>query len=1689
MALTLQDFNKSAGPEDEEVNIDSFQPVKKPSPAANPATINTIASHGAVLSPDGNLDSAYTSISSQLNIGANSDTLNGIIRSWEENDVAGTMEALRETLSDPNIPDEQKAIILDEFQTSGGYHSLTRSVGISAIMADDAGENGEQEDIRVRLAKAYNEVDEYNAWAQSTINALNNASNPGFIENTKAFVASLIPFVDAATQATFNQAFEVGDTNIMQTMLLLGESRNQVREAFMKMPIEARQTAVQNMIKVIKSSNGSVANDTLTLQKIQNLERMITPGGYGNVERYLDDVFSVLDATFFLSLLKPIGGAVKGIGRGIAGAKAAAGGTRASEEVAARAARSGEAVDKLAPLPANRSLVVIPEEPAAVPLQDWTSSVDEIIDSLPVEPTSKQIEELRVNINNQINNGGGFDIDNVIDNSSITDQLNSSQINDVRQRLGTIRDRRSEYLNATVPSPVATVSEVRARHISSNVQQTSVAMTFKDTNISKARALHQAVVADKTGRASQIAYGSTRDDALAHDYLPEIGGNGRVQNKIEYDDVATPNPTVVTHASKMETASWADASEKAAAQKRVVNDWKNVVGVSNRSAMASVEHLKPSANFTDEGVRLNQIYGPKDGGFSNAFTGLDEVRAALRDYGVKDSDITVLSRQKDGTYAPANGGDYTNGDFLIQVKYDYNLTPKDVEYSGFDVSPIWTFIAPLLTFGKVKGVSVPDIRFLNKEGGLTQQIVPKSANIDPRAYTPAVAAANKASGLQRQFLNVAKEFAKRWGKLDKAEQIRVDAYIRKANLEEIPFSPVTIRSAGISEEGLDVLARWKEMQDTLYVLENLDVARGLKDRGYKMFEHRGSNTRLVVEPAGKSTIRPNAQIYDVATDSFIILSQKNIDDIYEAGGEIVKPRRGHDIDGRNIEYILSPNDGTGGFSRTIRDDDKILNYRHGYYHVKYTDPYYITKRDPETGKVSTIARAEGNREARLEAKRLNETKDGFEYAFKRDNALESFDDNLDVATNFGRSAQRLRGKQLERVRGSNDKGIGDTGVESPFDSLTRSIASISQRTSFRNVVDAERRRWMKQFKHLTTNGQFPDSVAKIKDGDNADAARHAYRHIEQLTDGYANTMDDISRGFFNRVSEVAGNKGWGWVDKLASKATGGRITASEFVDKAASKAARVSPSASARLIAFKLFLAANPIRQLPLQALPAIPIMASLNPTGMPKVFKQLGIVGAWHHGVDLTVTNKIAKYGLNMEETRDMLEAYELSGMTASVNAHSYLSNTMGRIADKGWAQKAASVAGKPLEVSQSIGFDLGEQSLMTLVWLSEYDRLTKKLGRTKLTGTERDQLVGKVRALTGDMNRGGDMPYNSNSFSVLMQFLQTPHKISSGLLLGHTGLTGFERAKLAAGYTVAFGVPGIGLVDMFIDKILPADNPELRDIVKGGLTNTLFNSFFSSMTGQKVGVDISGSVQPFSLEPMVEFIGGLVSNSLQDVVNGTASVSLFADGGRINNFARAAVDWLAPGSYENVDEVAQLYTTFFQLFSGVSNTMKAKMILDSGKIVTNSGQTVDEDVSYVEAMMKAAGFQTLDEVYHWAGNMAKWEVDGSAQRDVEKLVDDLFIKLTRQGDDVGDMEQYTAILRTASSVFNGNQEMLNKVSDYYKMKLRSTPEALYRMLLTSGLYSKDDVIKILNNSNIPSDKRKLIMDLYEIAGSSYGN
>ena len=88
-----------------------------------------------------------------------------------------------------------------------------------------------------------------------------------------------------------------------------------------------------------------------------------------------------------------------------------------------------------------------------------------------------------------------------------------------------------------------------------------------------------------------------------------------------------------------------------------------------------------------------------------------------------------------------------------------------------------------------------------------------------------------------------------------------------------------------------------------------------------------------------------------------------------------------------------------------------------------------------------------------------------------------------------------------------------------------------------------------------------------------------------------------------------------------------------------------------------------------------------------------------------------------------------------------------------------------------------------------------------------------------------------------------------------------------------------------------------------------------------------------------------------------------------------------------------------------------------------------------------------------------------------------------------MGEWNQYMKIMKVATTKFGENPAYLDRVKDYYTFKMRQNPDALYRLMFMGGLYSPEQVVQVINNSNFTVEQRKTLMEIYNIAGDSYGD
>lgn len=209
-------------------------------------------------------------------------------------------------------------------------------------------------------------------------------------------------------------------------------------------------------------------------------------------------------------------------------------------------------------------------------------------------------------------------------------------------------------------TPEATVSNTKRDVSRSTVQPASVSQVVKDANVDVARSLNNAVDKDVSGgKVAQATYGTTRDEALASDSLPEVGhADGTVKSKVsqpdgiqQLEELKAQVPDELLHFKDHDGLTQYTQNEIAKTSSWKVNNIEQAIAFNPRPEMFQVVPGTDAVNTTSTGFNLKGVYGPMNSGYSNPKEALEIAEFALRNTGIPKGDITLLKRVGD-KYVP-----------------------------------------------------------------------------------------------------------------------------------------------------------------------------------------------------------------------------------------------------------------------------------------------------------------------------------------------------------------------------------------------------------------------------------------------------------------------------------------------------------------------------------------------------------------------------------------------------------------------------------------------------------------------------------------------------------------------------------------------------------------------------------------------------------------------------------------------------------------------------------------------------------------------------------------------------------------------------------------------------------------------------------------------------------------------------
>lgn len=1563
--------------------------------------------------------------------------------------------ALPQILTDPNVSEDEKFKLVDAVR-NGRLQApdVAQRLHAAAISREHGGDNYTDKVIIKGTARLTAEAMDQWQERQAVVNAAT-ATRDGTMGKISDFIGMFAPMGEGYQMAKIAASAEgkaAGTSSIVYSAALPGSSFSEFHKKFHAMPYDEQTTTIKELTNIIQSSSSMMTSDNQMrsasfLADLQNPE-------YSNFDKYFANSMNILDAIGVGQLVK----ALPALGRGAVGAAKGIGQRsnmklNAVEELRMarenmdiplgdvgldeqRAANAAYATTQKTRPDDLASITSTPQMKAdakkleqlearhssllgesLTPLTNGevtrlTALREQLAQKLAEQPAGKvrqkdavaQLKDRQTDISSQIAR-----IDDALDQNSVA-QRNIEQITSLEKEMAVLRKS-----DAMVDIPLTeTAMAVQRAYMQGTVfthNPRTAGNVIMNANPAESRMMHAGVVLEEGEELPMALYGVSRNEAIIKNLAPQVGdATGRVkyvtpdiEQNLRRSILAGLDNTVYDPASGLQFTE----AERAVGRAAIVNDYSSAVGVKLHPAMAGVE-----SEMTGSKVRINAVYSAGDSGWLTAEDAIKQTEFALRSRGVTKNDITVLMRDGD-EFVPVDAAKVAGqeGEFLARVSADEYIDLDDIkELESLDVKR--NFLDRFFGTGT------------NKFGSLQSHALPISDMLHPTLVSPAVVADDKVSLIAEALLRKLDTFSTGYMKLPKDRRDMMKNYIEEANQNEIAFSRSNLSARGFDNNEVDMLSTWTEFWEIDWKLENLDLIRSLNAQGFQWMDH--PNFTGAVKPRPKNYAI--TEVYDAMADVVRPIDRAEIDEIYRQGGTVGELKRPLDINGMTAEYVISRNNASE-FTRKLTASDNVLERRDGYFQVYHKAPKFVD----ETYKASngktytrTIATTGTTKEAKEAVELLAKRSPDSTFSYRGDER--SIDrgsrEYWDLNTTGGRIAQRHRSDLIQ-----NNVGLGSIGaqnyVENPVEAALKATASISGRTAMRPVIETAKERFMQQYGYLVMQSQpgvksFPDSLNQIlKKGEFTSKeladARTTWNYISYLESGYVNSIDDIYKNSMRLLGDIVGDKGWGAVERTVREA------------------GEWSPTSAHKGMIFSAYLASNPFRQFIVQGNQGLRALA-YNPQGFTS-----GSV----YNYFLSPFQEAFGVGLSKEQ-KGFSDFMKSTGMYQAVSKNNLIRGTLLEASEQSTHVGAAvSKVGGGL---RRVGFDQGERFNLLSHSAAVYDEFVRA-GKNVADARVQAEMHDRVRAITLDMNFAGDMPYNQNALSVLMTYMQVPHKAIAATLSRR--VPSDARNRMVMFDLAMWGLPTqtIGKV-MDIEGISP-ENPEMRRIVEEGLQAWYLNKAASLMTGEDIKVDYS-SLSPMAIDNWVKMFGAMwFDGGVSKMIDSTAGSKIFGLGmdSRIGVALNMSSQFFKD-FYETPDnptDVVDVLDSWMRISSGWNNFQKARMQWALGVSKDKYGNMTDSTVHKAEAVGQFFGFGSEDtrDYYKVLDGLRKSNkaVVEQAKDDVNKFIQLSEVRTNGMNDNLTSLRMHSKMMMATTRFISPQQRSLyiKEVSD----RLMTTPEA----------------------------------------------
>lgn len=1704
--------------------IQDFAPVKdEVTPVGNAPSNANLAAYSSVLTATNPQDivNNYMAVNNEMSLVGQSATSQKLLGQAQAQAQTDAKPSLMTLLADPNASDEdKKRAAAAYYDSSNSMYTPNNILSTKAISDPVAGSNKEEDESRINIG---NTIDKMNTEKQVTQNILNNELakvDPTMQDKILNFGQLALPFTRQYMQAkiaadgsgapikTFLKTFVEG----------VGNGTIDLRQRILNTSPEDRPAMIQSVADAINAHSGIVMSNPNDMFRRQQLQDALGLSGFGSSEAMEQNIMSWIDTgTLGLSAL----------GKGATILKAAQAAKAAKTDAEAfssfkKAYEANAAADVAGPgAKASSSTTGASQASYASTSREVSipGTPEATYSNVNRDMVKSRVQPVTVAQNYKDTNPdkarAAFDVVSVDTNGNAslamygTDR-NDAIANDLLPEVG--------HADGTVSHKVGDIDAV---------QQTREALPadlvdFLDhdgltqytqaekaaTRAYKVNDFRSAVAMSPRGEMFQIQPGTEMVDDTSTGfrirgvYGPPNNGYSNASDAMELAKFALretgideSNITLLKRVNGKYVPTTPEAEAAAQAPQTFENSRVNVKGQEiTLKGSKSGDNRKVEA-FNAQGKKVGSVEYVQGSEIDNPDLKVNKenqrqgIATALYDHAeahgmtFPDADVQTNMRTNAGNAfrnaraagkgpkvqaLPGSGG----GDYLIAIDHNYKITPADFRESGgaeaLDVKKNFAD-----RFALTDG----------RQGTVARTVMDIGSMLHPTIVKSALVATDKASGIGKELLSLAHDFAQPWSKLDPNRQRLLLGEINKANETSTAFNFNTLKAAGATNNEIQILKSFQRFHDVAWYLHNQILAKDLSARGFMEFVHTASNTRLPVRPVGRNTVGKTASVYNPQTDLNEHMTAADVDLTYKNGGTLASVRNTFlDANGDPVTHVKVGQSMAGGYMKAITPNTQVLAYRPGYFKTDYKDKHIIMEQERDAkGNVfneHAVATAPDMKAADLHVSRMNATSNGNTF-YRRENRNASIghapSDDYDVMQAKGMSAFRRRGKLLEDSN-SQVTSLASNHVRSPVETMVNTSMALGKRVALGDVIAAGDSRAVAQYGDLFPTNEYGNPVVpadrrQIKyrgkgtqDNSRIADARTTVEYLNYLRNGgYLNLLDTSAKAAFRGIGDILGEKGISMGERLFTGIS------------------NISPTHILKSVPYIAFLALNPIRQFLVQGHQMVMISA-INPGWMAGIGQgQLLYTSMRQMGMSAThpIADMLAKtFSTNAQGADKIFRQFKMSGLPSAIDAHNMVSGVLSDVASR-MVSGAARNVNLPMKIAKGVlhtarvvGFDAGEFVNSASSWLAHRD-LALKSGLNVDDPAVLDDVAGSARNFTGSMNHAGDVPQNQNFLSALFQFTQQSQKM---LALSTTNriLKPIDKVKFNFLLLGLFGMPTSIVFGSLMDKMLPDDpkDPSKHDLkvaLSQGAEGWLLNQLISKATGEKTELNWSGSLNPYNVTGTADLLHSMFTTDAGSLMAKTPSGSLFfGSNPRIADFLKSAARFSnIIEDFESPTQFSEVATNFAKIASGFSSAFKAAYALEYKKKMSSTGRVTDSNVTSPEALATILGIQTIDEDLNYRVMSDMSNTKKADEDDFNKLYSAAknHLKSIEPGDN--DFDYTVKMYSEANRVFGNSPRYFDWLDKKLKQDMADGDSSMYQSFIrNSDLYKQADFNALIDQA-----------------------